>query len=89
MQTSAPTQTAAVQSPSIRTPDQQALEEFIQSREQTNRTATPEPRTLSDDQAPTYTAPTVPASTGSTEPNPAAELSPVQYADAQVIQLFP
>ena len=88
-QTSAPTQTAAVQSPSIRTPDQQALEEFIQAREQTSRTATPEPRTLSDDQAPTYTAPTVPASTGSTEPNPAAELSPVQYADAQVIQLFP
>ena len=71
----------------IITPDQQALNEFIQSREQENHNAsqTTEPRTLSAEQAPTYDTPNVyPAA-----PSSGSQLSPVEYGDTEVIRLFP
>ena len=87
VQTSASAQTPAAPSPNIITPDQQALNEFIQSREQENHNAsqTTEPRTLSAEQAPTYDTPNVyPAA-----PPSGSQLSPVEYGDTEVIRLFP
>ncbi len=86
VQTAAAAQTPAAQSPNIRTPDQQALDEFIQSREESNSSAgqTTEPRTLSAEQAPTYDTPNVYPT-----PDAGSQLSPVEYGDTEAIRLFP